>query len=238
MGPIKMKNNVLAMTAVALLLSPTLAFSKSEDSAESGLNGWNLGFGVGYHHLSSDGTAFAEELGVGEDIKVKMSTSGIMGELHGGYSEAEGNDAGDFYWGGQLELQTSSSEATKRAGNDNINNKLIQPFSTALYAQLGALVDEDTAVYGIIGVAYSYFKYKYQDPSDSDSGNYSKWAVGLPVGLGVRTMVEDDLSLNVSAVYTHYQSFNTKDMKAGSEVYKGKHSPRTVNITVGLSWVL
>ncbi|MBT4879376.1 MAG: outer membrane beta-barrel protein [Alphaproteobacteria bacterium] len=205
--------------------------AKDGSVVTASLNGWYAGFGAGYQHLKSNGSAKFRLTGAGNfsSANNELKENGFLAEIHGGYSETQEDS---LYYGGKLLLNISTAQASNKVEftNAEFENKFKQDVNGSVLAQFGFLADSDTAIYGTLGVSYSYFTYKHVETGSTDS----KWKVGFPFGLGVRTSIEKDVSLSVEGIYTIYSSFSTGDLDGSDVDYIAKASPRTFALTIGV----
>ncbi|MBT4879375.1 MAG: porin family protein [Alphaproteobacteria bacterium] len=221
--------------SVAIACAGISVASTAAATAESALNGWYAGFGVGYQHLKSNGNAKFRLTGAGSfsSATSDMKESGALGDVHVGYSEA-GTSVRDLYYGGKLLIQIPTAHASNKVefSNAEFENKLKQDVNGSLMAQLGLLAASETAIYATLGVSYGYFTYKHVETGST----VSKWRFGFPFGLGVRKTIDEGVSVSLEGVYTFFNSFTTKDLDSSNVEYIAKASPRTFSATVGISW--
>lgn len=136
--------------------------------------------------------------------------NGLQGGLHLGYR----NQVNDWVVGGELSYEASkakdarSYDLTHTVGRGGKVTSA-KDSTIGLRAKVGRLVDEQTLVYGTVGVARSKFKYTVHDDTYVNAANiegvqkYNK--TGFTVGLGVERKLNENWSVLGEYEYAHYK---------------------------------
>lgn len=213
-------------------------------SGKNALTGWFVGGGLGWQHLSSNGSSSMIQGGPAATDKIKPSGNGIVGEVHGGGSGISNG----LYYGGKLFLDTSSTNAkdiTRTIATDggiplDMTNqvKLSKKYGVGLTGQVGVSVGPKKALYGILGITLAKFQVKYAELSDNATGKQNKTLVGMPFGLGFAYAMSESVRVFSEGTYTIYQSFTTKNLNTlnGTDSYKAKIAPQEFNLIMGVSY--
>ncbi|MBT4880478.1 MAG: outer membrane beta-barrel protein [Alphaproteobacteria bacterium] len=221
----------------ALLLSSTVL--ASEGYAKNAFHGWNIGVGAGYQRLSSSGNGTETSGAASGTAKFQPTANGVVGEIQGGLSR----ESGKLYYAGKLFLNTSSSQGSTTkdlavGANDTSNQvKLSQKYGFGVVGHLGGKVSQNTALYGILGVSYTKFRVKYNEPETDGQGSQTKGLVGFPIGAGISRSVSESFRVFGEGTYTFHQSFTTKDIHdEDSDEFKVKIAPGSFNLLFGVTY--
>lgn len=194
-----MRNTVLAAAALVAGFS-TAAFAQANDAA---FNGLYFGGQVGFDSVKGD-LAFGGTQGA-------IAQQGIEGGIFAGYNYRVNN----FVLGAEGQLGLSDADSTITDGVDSL--KLSTRESWGLTARAGALIGESTLAYVHGGWVKTNFK--FSDGVVSTSDRLDGWKVGV----GLETLVAQNVSLRAEYAYSDYEN------KAGFE-------PKNSSFQVGVAY--
>lgn len=187
-----MRTTVLAAAALVAGLS-TAAMAQSNDAA---FNGLYFGGQVGYDSYKNNIDDGVNALSLG--------AQGVEGGIFAGYNYRVNN----FVVGleGQLGLSDAKNHLT--VGGDTLTTSARESYG--ITARAGALVGEGTLAYVHGGWVNTRFKTK--DALGSDSEHLNGWKVGV----GLETLVSQNVSLRAEYAYSDYENKNGFEPKNSS----------------------
>lgn len=212
-------------------------------SGKNALTGWFIGGGLGWQHLSSNGSTSMVQGGPSASDKIKPAGNGVVGEIHAGASRT----SNWFYYGGKMFVDTSSTNAKDIKNTEAVDDgiplnmtnqvKLSKKYGVGLVGHLGTTIDSNNALYGIFGISLGQFKVRYEETEDNVSGSQTKTLFGVPLGIGYAHSLTESVRVFGEGTYTIYQSFTTKNLNPTTDdSFKAKIAPREFNLIMGVSY--
>lgn len=121
----------------------------------------------------------------------------------------------------------------------SINTSVKSPYSIGGDMRIGYIVAPRTMVYGLLGIDYARFDVKsefayhtfIQPELDGHfAHDFSKWKLGYMPGVGIETVLIDNISLRAQYTYTYYSSFSYSTT-LGYDALEPGPPPHKVNLT-------
>lgn len=177
-------------------------------------DGFYIGVGLGYDAYKIRQSTSTSRAGVTTSLNPPLSAKGWNGSLFAGY----GQYFDYFYIAGEILASASNAQATWGSGTslgNSFNTKVNARGSYGISILPGVRLNNTSLLYGRIGYLRTDFK-------DNQFGTIagvlhynnsnSQWKNGFNYGLGIETLVYDNLSLRGEYTYTQYGSFSSSSV--------------------------
>ncbi|MEN8236086.1 MAG: outer membrane beta-barrel protein [Pseudomonadota bacterium] len=234
-----MKKFAVALATTALVSGAALADAKKFD-------GPFIGAQIGI--AQSDGKFEVQDRSVNSLNQVQggdLSTKGVVGGIHLGWDKVFQNKwlLGLEVYGDLSSLNGKASLSQTNTAGFGGSNKVDMDWSIGVNVRGGVIIS-DTLAYLSLGWVGSDWEIRQTDNrpgSDNRNAKKDKFKSGFRVGLGMATMLNDNLMLGVEAAYSWYDDIKVSrtdadPIIADRETLISKYDPEVLEAKLKLSW--
>lgn len=170
-----------------------------------------VGVGIGYESYKMRFSQSAyDSANVTTSFNPTLNAKGWLGSLFAGY----GQYYNKFYLGGEVSANTSNASAGYALGDHlNYNSSIHVGTSFGISLLPGYKINDSSLFYAKFGYARASIKVRealsVASPAVAYSLSTTKWSNGLNYGIGLESIVYDNVSIRGEYNYINYSAFNT-----------------------------
>ena len=211
----------------------TPAPSMTERPADHWTGGW-VGASVGAGSANYNVVGDLDFNGAGSFELPDLGGEGFLGSIEAGYSmQVSDQFVLGFqidYTGSNIDNEASFSVSNGDGGSLDGDYRLRAQHMVTGALRAGYLPSETTQIYGLAGITHGRFDAEYSVSGNGDSllsGGYDYDLNGFTLGVGMETMIADNVSMKLEYRYTRFEDENLLDFEGASvDVESSLHTAR------------
>lgn len=191
-------------------------------------------FGGGYGGVQAGfGSLISQNSGdrkFGQTLDAQRAGSGATGGIFAGYGVEISNQ---YYFGGELDAEVANTDWNIKRDPTGRIYSVAKNHSLDASLLAGYVFNENTLVYGRLGLAYTQFANKYHDEGGVNYVTPDDSETGLRLGGGVAVPVADNMFFRLDYTWTLYGSYNVNYV-TGTDKFRNSENL----FRAGIAWKL